>query len=601
MRYSLDQGTPELLFVPVSPEVRARVKAYIDVLVQRFAKSVAAILLLTVSLGWVTPIHASWFGLSLIVLWTGQTLVARRHYVAAFREGLLAREIDPAEGLDRSSVHTLEAIVEALGSEDRDEVLHALKLLEVQERSNLVPTLLLVHEDPGVRSATLRILVRKQCRSARRHIENLLADPDPGVRAEAVQALALLTGTEEPQVLHARLRNADSHVRAAAVASLLQRPDSEYRNEALAALQDMTQDARPETRVAAASALAEVPAEEAVHPFLRFLYDKDTTVIKAALASVTRQVSSDGKSVLFAPVLISLLRDRRLKHEAREALVASGEDVIPPLNYFLNDPVELPWVRRALPKTISRFGSAAAQKSLVDSLPTQDLFLKQKIIQALDSLRSEVPGLRFDRSLIDPQILEQSRLYLTALSRLASLSGPGDFEPLGIESRWALPSKPSLLQHLLIDRMKEHLENLFGLLALVYRGREVWSSYDRLRAAHGATRGHALEYLDNSLRPSVQNHVLAVLDDLPLKRRLDEARRLFDIRSAEPTGTLRQLIESAQEEDPIALWIGRAAVNVLREDQVEELYPLLRAAAQQGGGTLMAETATLALRTLKAA
>ena len=98
IRYSLDQGTRELLFVPVAPEIRSRVKAYIDVLVQRFAKSAAALLLLTVTFGWISPIEASWIAFAVLALWTVQTLVAHRHYVAAFREGLRARSIDPQEG-----------------------------------------------------------------------------------------------------------------------------------------------------------------------------------------------------------------------------------------------------------------------------------------------------------------------------------------------------------------------------------------------------------------------------------------------------------------------------------------------------------------------
>ena len=48
LRYSLDQVTRELLFLPVPEALRAKAKALIDVLVQRCAKGVAAFLLLPV-------------------------------------------------------------------------------------------------------------------------------------------------------------------------------------------------------------------------------------------------------------------------------------------------------------------------------------------------------------------------------------------------------------------------------------------------------------------------------------------------------------------------------------------------------------------------
>ena len=95
LRYSLDQGTRELLFVPVPEESRARVKAFIDVFVQRLARALAAVLLLTVTFGWISPLGATWLSLGLLGVWLLLTVSVRRQYVASFREGLLARRIDP--------------------------------------------------------------------------------------------------------------------------------------------------------------------------------------------------------------------------------------------------------------------------------------------------------------------------------------------------------------------------------------------------------------------------------------------------------------------------------------------------------------------------
>ena len=46
MRYSLEQATRELLFLPVPSQARVKAKAFIDVFVQRGAKGMAALLLL---------------------------------------------------------------------------------------------------------------------------------------------------------------------------------------------------------------------------------------------------------------------------------------------------------------------------------------------------------------------------------------------------------------------------------------------------------------------------------------------------------------------------------------------------------------------------
>lgn len=598
VRYSLDQGTRELLFVPVIHEIRARVKAYIDVLVQRFAKGAAAILLLTVTFGWIEPITTNWFALAILAIWIVQAGVARRHYVAAFREGLLSKEIDPAEGLDVADVKTLEALVEALGSDDGVRVLHSLELLDLQKRGHIVPPLLLRHDDPDVRLATLRILV---ARSHPTHlIEELLTDPSPRVRAEAVPALTLLSGTDAPKLSLSLLRDSDIHVRGSAVASLLRQDDPELRERANTALRDMLTDANPKTRMEAARALGIARQEGASSHLLQLLYDSDIEVAREAIASIRNLLNHGADSVLFAPILVSLLRERRLKHEAREALVAIGESILPILSHFMLDPNEQPWVRRALPKTIARLRSTAAQEALTRSLTTTDLLLKKKIIQALGSLREELPKQRFDRDLIHNQILGQTRLYLQALSRLAALSQERDFDLEGIRMHWQCDQPPSLLQQLLMNRMHDHMENLFGLLILVYKQREVRTSEEQLRSDQPALRGHTLEYLDNTLHPSIRPHVLAVLDDVAIEKRLTEACRLFDIEPQNKTETLESLILQVPEGDAMAEWIAVAALETIRREGVEALYPLVQETARTDR-MLLQETAIWALRGLEIA
>ena len=596
VRYSLDQGTRELLFVPVRADIRARVKAYIDVLVQRFAKSAAAILLLTVTFRWIPLERTSWFALGIVALWIAQTVSARKHYVAAFREGLLSREIDLEEGLDLSDVTTLEASIRALGSADSNEVLHGLELLEVQGRAALVPPVLLRHDDPEVRLATLRLLVSEGRTHAGQLVEELLTDPASKVRAEAAPALALLSGTEEPQLMLSRLRDSDIRVRASAVGSLLQQEDAGLEERAAAELANMLGDADPATRAGAAQALGALDTDEHAHQLLQLLYDADIEVIRTALESVRQRVAGGGNSILFAPVLVSLLRERRLKHEAREALVASGEGVIPLLEHFMNEADEQPWVRRALPKTIARFGSPAALDALTNSLATKDLFLRHKIIQSLGSLHSEHPELLFDRDFIHRQTREQAELYLRALSRLVGLCEPSDLVLHGIRFEWRRAEPPSLLQQLLIDRMRDHLQNMIGLIALIYRAREVWTTYEQLQADDPLRRAHALEYLDNSVSPSIRQAVLAVLDELPIERRLEDAHRLFSIEATGKIETLRALISQAPAEDAMALWVGIAALEMVQRESIEPLYPLLREAAKDGRRPLLQETALWALR-----
>ena len=592
LRYSLDQGTRELLYVPVPLNIRPRIKAYIDVLVQRFAKAGAGVLLLSVTFGWVSPVQTGWAVLVLVAAWLALTIIVRKNYVAIFREGLLARRIDPDERLDPSDVTTLEVLVSSLGSADSGEVLHSLDLLTSQGRGRLVPPLLLLHDDPLVRRRTLALLSDLGRRDARSLVERLVADNDPDVRVDAVRTLATLTDTDISALMVPRLRDPDKRVRAAAIVCLLQiENEPELSERAQGALAGMLRDADPKTREAAAQALGSIGGADSHAGLLHLLSDSDLEVLRAAIASALQQIERDGVNYLFVPVLTSLLRKRRLKHEVRNALVASGEAVIPALAHFMTDPREFYWIRRALPKTIARIGGEAAKNALIESLPTDDAFLNGKIIASLASLHDQDPSLRFDRHVVERHAIEETRLYLRAFSRLIPISRPGELSVRGIRLRWRSQRPPTLLQELLMDRLSDHSANLFALLSMVESRHERLTAFEQLKSSDTRMRGHALEYLDNSLPPSIRRHTLAVVDDIPSDKRLAEAQRLFHISHGEKQDIVRNLIQGARDSDAVGLWLGAAALSFVHEEEIRGLTPLVESVARGPADPLLEETA----------
>ncbi len=601
VRYSLDQGTRELLFVPVPATIRSKVKAYIDVLVQRFSKSLSAVLLLTVTFGWITPIQAGWMALALVGLWIVQAGYANRHYIAAFRQGLLDREIDPEDTLDLSDTYTLEALMRSIGSTDSNQVLHAIEILDMQGRGQLVPPILLRHDDPKIRLATLRALHRAHRGDAVSLVQETLSDNDAEVRAEALRTLSLLSESGRPEIMLPRLKDPDPRLRSTAVVCLMQLDDPELRKEAESVLDDLRSDADPSARKAAARALGVVLGESTHYSLLQLLSDADVEVAREAIASVRLRADNKEDLRIFAPVLISLLHDRRLKHEAREALVSSGPGVIPLLNHFMNDVEENLWVRRALPKTLARFDDERARQSLTNSLATSDFYLKRKIIQALVSIRESRPDATWDAVAIEPHIVEQSRLYLNTLADLSTLSSHGELAIDGVLARWMSDQNPNLLQQLLIDRLTEHIDNLFALLSLVHPRRESSTAYEQLQSTDKRLRGNALEYLHNSLEGTIRHQVLAVADEVSTEQRLAEASRLFEIERTDRNSTLKRLIESAPHDDSVAMWIGIAAIEVIRRDRVEGLFPLVQDLTIDESRPLIQESALWVFRSMPVA
>lgn len=602
LRYSLDQATREILFVPIPAIDRAKAKAFIDVAVQRFARGGAAILLLSVTFGWLTPIETSWMTIVLTVLWLGATVAARRQYVSSLRSGLDAARIsgrfptERLELLDPNDVTTLEVLVQSLGSADAGQVLHSVDLLAAHGRGRLVPPLLLYHDDAEVRHRTLQVLAQEGRRDALPLIERLIGDPDLDVRAEAIRALAVLSGTAGPHMMRERLDDADLRVRSAAIACLADQGDEVDAARAETALLSLLSDADPVARGEAAKALSEIDEPRFQELVVQLLYDADVQVVKEAIAAVRRRVSRSGNEPLYVPILISLLRDRRLKHDAREALVACGEEVIPALAHFMNDPNEMPWVRRGLPKTIARMATPSARAALVGSLGASDPFLRGKVIESLGAM-GDVRGAAEE---IERQLAEECRKYYVCFVDLLSLGSRRELRLVGPMVRWTAGYRPSLLEELLANRMGNHLRNVFGLLALVAPRQEIWGAYFRLLGDRAALRNHALEYLDNILTGSVRRPLLAVIDDVVLDERLRQAKRLFGLEPGRRERTLERIIGELPSGDADASWMVAAALHTVWADRVEPLYAAVRRATESED-PLIQETAMWVERELASA
>lgn len=595
LRYSLDQATRELLFQPVPSHQRPQAKAMIDVFVQRLAKGAAAVLLLTVSFGWIPVEHTVWFSLVLIVAWLGLISSTQRLYVTSFRDALQTRRLEADRRLDVGDVRTLEVLIEGIGSADSREVLYSLDLLEANGRAHLVPPVMLYHEDPEVRCKVLRIL--RDCRrcDASPIVEKLLLDPDPTVRATATLALVALTPQDVRDLMLAHLRDSDLRIRGVAVAYLIQQGDGEIRQRAEAAFAEMLADGDSTVRLEAARAIGGMKDPLHQAGLVQLLYDKDHEVVRAAVEAVGRRIGGECRNPLYVPILISLLHNRRVKHDARNALVAYGPVVVPALQHFLNDVQEEIWVRRALPKTIAAIGGPPAMEALFASLQASDLFLRRKVIDALGRVHASDPGLYVDRAVVEDQLAMESRSYLRTLVDLWSLSGGRGFGLRGPRIVWTLSAEPHLLERLLADRMDDHVTNLFGLLALLHSPRDIRAALRGLWSEVTRQRATALEFLDNVVAGEVKRLVFAVIDEVPMSDRLREAKRMFELAPADAAATLRRLTASPPVGDADGAWVTAAALHYVHDHQLSKLYPMIYRAAEKGREPLVQETTELLL------
>ena len=108
LRYTVDKTTREVLFLPLPIELKHRAKPFIDVTADRFAKALAAILLLVLIKPWGLGLdwrRLSYASLAMTGIWVGIVFVAWREYRRAFRDSIGSRAIAPGSNPDRPGRH----------------------------------------------------------------------------------------------------------------------------------------------------------------------------------------------------------------------------------------------------------------------------------------------------------------------------------------------------------------------------------------------------------------------------------------------------------------------------------------------------------------
>jgi AAA family ATP:ADP antiporter len=559
LRYTVDKTTREILFLPLPTAVKYRAKPFIDVTMDRLAKAVGALTVLVLIKPWGLGLdwqQLSYASLSLMALWVVFALRGKREYLATFRHSLARHDVEAGEIRTlNADLQTIELLVEELAHPDEKRVLHAIDLLESLEKRRLITPLLLYHHSPLVRARTLRCLEALSAEVAASWlpaVERLLADTDADVRAEAVRAISTIRGPEAASLLRRHLTDNDPRMVATSAVALSAGKDSHDVAAATSALQALASDTR-ETAVAGrlevARALGDVPGPLARDLLVPLMYDRNIQVAQEAIRSAGR-LGRD--QAFFVPPLISLLRHRLLKTDARATLIGYGDGIVEPLAHFIKDEGEDLWVRRHLPATLARIPSQRTMDVLVDALADRDGFLRYKAITAIEALHHSSPELVVRRDPIETLAMAESLRYFNALTLHANFLH-GEF------------GAGSLLIRALVEKQTRSRERVFRLLGLIYSTADMRAAWMALERGTAAEHASAAEYLDNLLSGPLRKRVVLMVDDMPLEERVRRTNLLFRTRRRTPEDTLAQLIH---DDDQV---IAACAIHLAAEHGIASL------------------------------
>lgn len=532
LRHSVNKTASEILYLPLSTEVRSRFKGIAESIAQRGGQALASVILLGAVALDATPRHIGLAIAALGVLWLATVGGLKPLYLELFRKQLREGRLETEVGIPDLDLSSMEALVAALSSEDDSEVTAALDLFEQHGKTNLIPALILYHPSRDVVLRAFELFANSDRTDVARLTERLLKHDDSEIRAAALRLHASIRPNEE--MLRSFLENDCPSLRATALLGLLSAgiaEEDEIENE----LREMIESNDHETHLALARTLRYLPGDEYAWLGVE-LAEMASMPVRVELARSIAGAPHPG----YLPTLVNMLQFRETRNQARAALVAIGD---PALNYVdqqMADRSLSKRVRRHLPRTVSRFTGDLPVKILQERLLTEnDEVVTLKILRGLGRMRANDPTISVDQN----QLLEVTRRTLeravTALNWRLALDATIRAVPQ------AKTEVSGLLRSLLIEKEQAALERVFRLLHILEPREEFRMIYDGLRGSDTKARAGSLELLEYVVPDAIRRGILAMVDDVADHQRLNNAAPFFD-----PAGRSRRVSLVARLDDP---------------------------------------------------
>ncbi len=558
-RYTLNDATTQLLYLPVPAQLRAGAKAFIDGVLKPGAIGLAGAFLLayrTFAGGATAPLAA--LSAVLCAAWGLIVLRLRAPYVRSLQDTLRRRSLDLA-GARESLVDgsTSRVLVAALSSPDAKEVLNALELLPqghlaraVQVGAQVVR--LLAHPSAEVRAAALGHLGASGSLQYGNAAFRLFDDPEPAVRAAAIDAFCAIGRDKAVRSVKGFLADPQAPIRAAAIASMIRYGGLDGVLAAAEGLKELIADPRPAMRAQAARALGAIGVKNFYQPVLELMNDADLSVRRAAIAAAGAL-----KAPELATALIYRLALPDTAAEATDALAAYGPGIEATLERVLENALEEPSLRSAIPRVLGRLGTARAVQILTGHLLDRDEAVRRSLYRALGRALKRKRGLAVERKALARAIdHELSRAY-HAVACAQALQLPAGRGPL---PREPVEAARALLGSALTEKGAQAEERLFTLLDILHPEAEIELLFAGLQdaAAQDAARrrANAIELLDNVLDRPLRHKLFPLLEEQPREAKLRAARALFPLPQGEPAARLAELL---QDE---SAWVRACALHL---------------------------------------
>ncbi|CAH1216474.1 hypothetical protein PAECIP111893_04132 [Paenibacillus plantiphilus] len=468
----------QLVMFPIPPEWRGKAKSFLDGIVRNGAKGLAAICLLVVT-QLVAPQQLSYIVIVLLVVGIVYGVKVKKAYLHALMTSLQTGkgELQRME-LDFVDPSSMQLLLAALSSPDKQQTLYAIRILRGLETFDLTPHIraLLQHPASEVRIEALQV-VEETLPAGFEPLLQSYASSAAVVEVKAGAILALAAYAEEAYLdeIASCLEAESIQIQAAAIAGLIKYYGIEGMFRAVGQLKLLIESGREEERTAMAALFGQIGVASFYKPLLPLLDDRSTKVKKRALESAAML-----RVPALIPSIIGSLKNSRTRRYAIDALAGYDEqEMLSQLQpYMDNEEVSL-----HLPAIFERMGTQRAFESLFACYEAANQELRDRILQSL--LRMDTGLLQGDSQELERLISQELQLYWQYGEHGTAVSG---------DARYAE------LEGMIGEIRSGISRRIFQLLSLLYDAPTIQAVYINWSEGDARRQANAEEVIDQTLR-----------------------------------------------------------------------------------------------------
>jgi ATP/ADP translocase len=490
LAFSLNQSVREILYIPVFSDLKFKAKPFIDMFICRFAKVIAAIillifaLLLNKELEGFTPVfdtdlakNLSWIVIVLLIPWVVFSLKIGKEYLEAIKRNIpIIWDRGDKRVKEQLDVDYAKLIFDTMDSRSRSAALYAMHLFDLLEQDKLSPEIRdMISEKAGeVKVSSLSDLF---------NAEGATGFPET---ADDLSREDLVTNIREIMSLDAYQQLIQLHAERVIEAS---RKSEIEKMELAKAIGLMA------------------PNAPLVEKLDKLISDDSPEVSCYAIKSAARLLKEE-----HLPAIIRKLGHPSIQEDAINALHKYGRSAVSALGKYLTAGGRDATSKRAAVEVLARIGTPEVVPILMRELERGSEELDTAVIDALDRVRSARVDIRLSEREVERKTLSLIQKYCRTFVDLQEIEAG---------------EKSAERRRLLERNLETLLADIFKLMGLSYPHEDIRKAWQNLKSESRNSVAYAVELLDNTLKKEMKEVILPLVEDLTPPERLRRFQKIL--------------------------------------------------------------------------